>query len=190
MVRKIVLYGDPVLREKGARIEEVTDEIRTLADDMLETMRDAEGVGLAAQQVGVALQLAVVDVSHSGEAATFVRVGGEDRQLLELMPLVFLNPKIESAGEKIREQEGCLSFPEIRADITRPGAIKARLRTLDGEEIELETDGLLARAIQHETDHLNGILFIDRMSTAKKMSLRKTLKLIQQDGLAESRKRG
>ncbi|MFT5466799.1 MAG: peptide deformylase [Verrucomicrobiales bacterium] len=190
MIRTIVLYGDPVLRERGAKISEVTDEIRTLADDMIETMVDAEGVGLAAQQIGKALQIAVVDVSHAEEPATYIRVNGEDQQLLDLMPLIFMNPTIERDGKRIADQEGCLSFPEIRAPITRPGAIKAKLTRLDGEEIELETDGLLARAIQHETDHLNGILFIDRMSAAKKVSLRRTLKEMRKEGEAEARNRG
>ena len=94
MIRPIVMYGDPVLREKGAKIREVTDEIRTLAEDMIETMHDAEGVGLAAHQVGEALQIAIVDVSHAEEPATYIRVNGEDQQLQELMPLIFMNPVI------------------------------------------------------------------------------------------------
>lgn len=189
MIRTIVMYGDPVLREKGAKVGEVTDEIRALAEDMIETMHDANGVGLAAQQVGEKLQLAIVDVSDVEEPATYVRVNGEDRQLQDLMPLIFMNPKIEKDGKRIADQEGCLSFPDIRAPISRPGAIKASLTLLEGEKIELETDGLLARAIQHETDHLNGILFIDRMSAAKKVSLRRTLKDMRKQGEAEARKR-
>ena len=189
MIRKIVQYGHPVLREKGAKVSEVTLELRELADDMIETMRDADGVGLAAQQIGIAKQMAVVDVTEAKEPMTYLRVNGEDIALEDLMPLVFLNPKIEGDGPKIADQEGCLSFPEIRADIKRPGAIKASLGNLDGEKFEIETDGLLARAIQHEADHLNGILFIDRMTTAKKMSLRKTLKAIQREGELEARKK-
>lgn len=190
MILTIVQYGDPVLREKGAKVKEVTDEIRTLCDDMLETMKDAEGVGLAAQQIGKKLQLAVVDVSHNEEAASYVRVNGEKRDMMEMMPLFFMNPKIKADGDRIADQEGCLSFPDIRADIKRPGAIRVEMTLLDGEEIEMETDGLLARAIQHETDHLNGILFIDRMSPAKKVSLRKTLKAMKEEGEAMAKKRG
>ncbi len=182
MIRDIVLFGDPVLREKGAKIDQVTDEIRALAGDMVETMKEAEGVGLAAQQVGQALQLAVVDVSGAEEPATYLRVNGEETELADLMPLVFLNPGVESAGAPASDTEGCLSFPDIRAEIKRPQAIRARLETLDGDTVELETDGLLARAIQHETDHLHGILFIDRMSTAKKLSMRKALKDIRRKG--------
>ncbi len=182
MIRDIVLFGDPVLREKGAKIDQITDEIRDLARDMIETMKDAEGVGLAAQQVGQAVQLAVVDVSAAEEPATYLRVNGEDAEFADLMPLVLLNPTVESKGGPATDVEGCLSFPDIRADIKRPGAIRARLKTLDGDALEVETDGLLARAIQHEVDHLHGILFIDRMSTAKKLSLRKTLKSLRQQG--------
>lgn len=176
MIRKIVYYPDPVLRAKGARVEEVTDEIRTLAEDMVETMRDANGVGLAAQQVGEALQLAVVDVSHDPDCISYLRVDGEDRELAEVCPLVFLNPELERTGEKETEVEGCLSFPELQGEIARPGAVRARLGTLDGETLEIETDGLFARAIQHETDHLFGKLFIDRMSSARKLAIRRQLK--------------
>lgn len=184
-----MLFGDPVLREKGIKVDEVTEEIRVLASDMIETMEDAEGVGLAAQQIGLPLQLAVVDVSEATDAATFVKVNGEETSLEDIMPLIFLNPEIHGGQEQISDTEGCLSFPEIRAEIKRPGTIRATLSTLDGKTFELETDGLLARAIQHETDHLNGILFIDRMSTAKKMSLRKSLKALKREGEANLKKR-
>ncbi|RFC43214.1 MAG: peptide deformylase [Verrucomicrobia bacterium] len=182
MVRKIVIYGHPVLRQKGARIGTVTPEIRALAQDMIETMYDADGVGLAAQQIGEALQIAVVDVSQAAEPGTYLRVNGEDRKLEEIMPLVFLNPVVVPAGERESETEGCLSFPDIRGEISRPGAVRATVTTLEGETWVIETDGLFARAIQHEVDHLNGILFIDRMSSARKVALRKTLKLLQLEG--------
>jgi peptide deformylase len=181
MILEIVLYGDPVLRRKGEKVSAVTPEIRQLAEDMIETMRDAQGVGLAAQQVGVAKQLAIVDVSHDEECISYLRVNGEEKTLADISPLVFINPEIE--GSKITETdvEGCLSFPDLRADITRPGEIKARLENLDGEVLEIETDGLLARAIQHEVDHLFGKLFIDRMTRAKKMSLKRTLREMQRE---------
>ncbi len=185
MIRKIVLYGNPVLREKGQAVAEISPEIRELAEDMIETMRDADGVGLAAQQVGEAIQLAVVDVSEVEEPLTYLRINGEDRDLEDWMPLIFLNPSVEGVGSRESATEGCLSIPEIRSDIQRPGAIKASLQTLDGNTIEIETDGLLARAIQHEVDHLNGILFIDRMSSAKKIALKKSIKAIQKQGEAE-----
>jgi peptide deformylase len=188
MILNIVQYGDPVLRKKGRRVEPLPlsadDPIRELAADMLETMYDAEGVGLAAQQVGEALQLAVVDVSHDPDCISYLRVNGSDCELADLMPLVFLNPEIELDGDRETAVEGCLSFDDLRADIRRPSELTARLQTLDGEVLEIETDGLLARAIQHETDHLFGVLFIDRMSSARKMSLRRQLKEMKADYLA------
>ncbi len=181
MIREIVLYGDPVLRQKGVRVETVTPEIRQLADDMLETMVHAHGVGLAAQQVGEAIQLAVVDVSHDPECISFLRVNGEEAAIEDISPLVFINPEVEGGKFKETDTEGCLSFPDLRGDITRPAEIRARLETLDGEVLEIETDGLLARAIQHEVDHLFGKLFIDRMSRARKLSLKRTLREMQQE---------
>ena len=177
MIRKIVFYPDPVLRKVGEPVTEVTDEIRELASDMLETMYDANGVGLAAQQVGEALQLAIVDVSHDPECISYLRVNGEDTTLEEVSPLIFINPELELLGTK--GTEGCLSFPDLRGDITRPFEVKARVTTLDGDRLVIETDGLFARAIQHETDHLLGKLFIDRMSTAKKMAIKRVLKEMQ-----------
>jgi peptide deformylase len=176
MIRPIVQYGNPVLRLKCGPVVEVNEELRGLAEDMLETMRDANGVGLAAPQVGVALRLAVIDVSHDPECVSLLRVDGEDAALEETMPLVFLNPELEPGGEKVADQEGCLSIREIRAMVTRPEMVKARLTLLDGRRIELECDGLLARALQHEVDHLNGILFIDRLSPATKLSLKRRLR--------------
>ncbi len=181
MIREIVIYGDPVLRKKCARVGEVTDELRTLVDDMLETMRDAQGIGLAAPQVGVPIQLAVVDVSHDPECFDYLRVDGQDVALDSVMPLVFVNPKLELHGDKDVMSEGCLSFPDIRGDVTRPFEVRATLGSLDGGTRVVETDGLLARAIQHETDHLNGVLFIERMSTATKIALRGKVKRMQRE---------
>lgn len=179
MIRQIVYYPAPVLRQVGARIETVNDEIRQLAADMIDTMRDANGVGLAAQQVGVPVQLAVVDVSHDEECVSYVRVNGEDRRLEDICPLVFINPSLELLGPKESENEGCLSFPDLRGEILRPSEVRATLQTLDGETLVIETDGLFARAIQHEVDHLFGRLFIDRMSSARKMAIRGRLKEMQ-----------
>ena len=181
MIRPIVFYPDPVLRKVGERVEEVTSEIRELAADMVETMYDANGVGLAAHQVGVSLQLAIVDVSHDEECISYLRVNGEEKTLAEICPLTFINPEVELLGEKDTDMEGCLSFPDLRGDITRPFEVRATVHTLDGEKLVIETDGLFARAIQHETDHLFGKLFIDRMSSAKKIAIRRQLKEMQQD---------
>ena len=181
MIREIVIYGNPVLRKKCARIEEVTDETREIAADMMETMHEAQGVGLAAPQIGLPVQLAIVDVSHDPECINYLRVNGEDAELEDYMPLVFINPNIEFGEEKDVMSEGCLSFPDIRGEVTRPFEIKATLGTLEGDTVVVETDGLLARAIQHETDHLNGVLFIERMSTAARIALRGKVKRMQRE---------
>lgn len=180
MILEIVNYPNPVLRQPGARIEEVTDEILDLADNMFETMKDADGVGLAAQQVGHAIQMAVVDVSHDPECVSYCRVNGKDTPLSEICPLTFINPEIEPAGSKEVESEGCLSFPKLTSDIARKGEVVATVETLDGEKLTIETDGLFARAIQHEVDHLFGKLFIDRMTSARKLAIRKQLKEMQE----------
>ena len=176
MILPILLYPDPVLRAKGRPVTAVTDEIRALAANMLETMREAHGVGLAAQQVGVPVQLAIVDVSHDEECVTYCRVNGEDRKVAEICPLIFVNPKLEFEKVKTVSEEGCLSFPDLRENIKRPEKLKATLTLLNEETIVLEADGLLSRAIQHETDHLNGVLFIDRMSAATKLGLKRKLR--------------
>ena len=180
MIREIVFYPDPVLRQPAAPVGDVTSEIRTLAADMLETMYDANGVGLAAPQVGESLQLAIVDVSHDEECISYLRVDGVEKTLAEVCPLTFVNPELELLGNKDTDSEGCLSFPDLRGDITRPFEVRATLQTLDGETIVVETDGLFARALQHETDHLFGRLFIDRMSSARKMAIRRQLKEMQE----------
>lgn len=182
MILDITQYGDPVLRERCKPVEEVTDEIRKLVDDMLETMYDAHGVGLAAPQVGVALRLAVVDVAHDPECVTFLKINGEDAELAEHMPLVFINPELDFGDQKESDSEGCLSIHDVRAEVKRPASIRAKLPQLDGSVLELETDGLLARAIQHETDHLNGVLFIDRISPAAKVRLKRKLKRLAAGG--------
>ena len=189
MIRK---YGDPALRVKGKPVAEVDGRIRELADNMLETMRAANGIGLAAQQVGEALQLTVVDVSAVEDRPSTMAWNGREVNPNDHMPLIILNPRIETGPEKEIASEGCLSFPEISADIERAGWAKVEAQTLDGERVEIEATGLLARALQHEIDHLNGILFIDRMRSAAKASLSSKLKRLQketQSGLTTNRSR-
>lgn len=176
MILEIVQYGHPVLRERCKPVAQIDDTLCQLVADMLETMYDANGVGLAAPQIGEAIRLAVVDVSHDPECITFLKVGGQDAPLASIMPLVFINPELEFTGPKERDTEGCLSIQEVRAEVSRPVSLKARLPQLDGTVLEIETDGLLSRAIQHETDHLNGVLFIDRVSPAAKIGLRRKLR--------------
>jgi peptide deformylase len=181
MVRDIVIYGNPVLREKCKPVTEITDEIRELVGDMLETMIAASGVGLAAPQVGIPIRLAVIDVSFDPECVSFFKVNGEDAVMEDWMPLIFVNPELNLQGDRETDTEGCLSFPEMRSEIRRPGEVKATLSIVDGETIVVETDGLLARALQHETDHLNGVLFIDRFSTAEKIGLKRRIRLMQEE---------
>jgi len=181
MILPIVIYGDPVLRVDCPPVTEVTEEIRTLASDMVETMREADGVGLAAPQIGVALQLAVIDVAHAPELQSYCRVDGQEAVLADWMPLVFINPEILPGRAREESNEGCLSFPGLRYQIKRPAEVTARLTLLDGRTITLETDGLLARALQHETDHLHGRLFIDRISSADKLTLKRRLRQMYED---------
>ena len=182
MILEITQYGNPILRKKCRPGTEVTDEIKKLADDMVETMVNAQGVGLAAPQIDRDLQLAIVDVSHDPECVSYLRVDGENAALEDLMPLTFINPELEFGSDKEASTEGCLSIDWINAPVKRPVEVKATLELLDGRTIVVETDGLLSRAIQHETDHLNGILFTDRLSTASKVSIRRKLKrLIHKD---------
>ncbi len=176
MLLPIVQYGDPILREQCATVDPVDDEIRTLAENMLETMVEANGVGLAAPQIGSGLRLAVVDVSHDPECVSYLKVNGKDTELAEIMPLVFINPTLEYGEEKDIEYEGCLSIEGIRSEVRRPMDVKATLPQLDGTTLVIETDGLLARALQHEIDHLNGILFTDRLSAVGKVSVKNRLK--------------
>ncbi len=179
MILDIVNYGDPVLRTKGAPVGEVTEELKRLAADMIDTMRDADGVGLAAQQVGVALQLAVLDVAASEDRPSSMHIAGQEVDFEKLMPMVLLNPQLELGKEKESGTEGCLSFPEMSAQISRSATVRARARLLDGSEIDFEASGLLARALQHEVDHLHGVLFIDRMNAATKVALAGKLKRLQ-----------
>ena len=179
MVLPIVQFGHPILRAKGKEIVEITPAIKKLAADMLETMVHAEGVGLAAQQIGQAIQLTVIDVQDSEERPSTMSIDGSQVALAEHMPLVLLNPKLELTKEIEVGKEGCLSFPEMSASIPRAAGVEVVATGLNGEKIRFSATGLLARAVQHETDHLHGILFIDRMSAASKASLAGKLKRLQ-----------
>ncbi len=181
MILEIVQYGHPVLRQKCRPVGEVTPEIRKLADDMLATMVDANGVGLAAPQVARDIRLAVIDVSHDPECVSFLKVNGNDADVRSIMPLVFINPELELGKDHEFELEGCLSIEDIRAEVRRPAEVRAILPQLDGTTLVIETDGLLARALQHEIDHLNGILFTDRLNAAAKVSVKNRLKRLLED---------
>ena len=168
MIREIVQYGHPVLRQRCRPVTEVNDALIELVADMLDTMVDANGVGLAAPQVGEDIRLAVIDVSHDPDCISFLKVNGEDADIMSIMPLVFINPELAFGQEKEFGMEGCLSIRGIRAEVRRPEAVKATLPQLDGSILIVETDGLLARALQHEIDHLNGVLFVDYLSKLKR----------------------
>ncbi len=177
----ILQYGDPILRAKGKRIEKIDDRVRDLAQNMIETMHGANGVGLAAQQVGEAIQLTVLDISQVEDRPSTMKLNGRNIAPETAMPLVLINPQIDLGAETETGAEGCLSFPEITGEIERAKSITVRAQNLDGDPIEIETTGFLARAIQHEVDHLNGILFIDRTSSAAKTSLSSKLKRLQKE---------
>ena len=181
MILPILEYGDPILRAKGKPIDNIDDRIRELAANMIETMHAANGVGLAAQQVGEALQLTVLDVSLVEDRPSTLKVDGKEVDPKAAMPLVLINPEIELHGATETGVEGCLSFPEITGDIERANTVIVRAQTLEGGTIEIEASGFLARAIQHEGDHLNGILFIDRMNSAAKAALSSRLKRLQKE---------
>lgn len=175
MILDIVKYGHPVLRQKGARIEAITPEIKQLITDMLATMQEAHGVGLAAQQVGQALQLTVVDVRGATDRPSTIQRNGKEENVDTFMPMALINPEVKTSGETVTAAEGCLSFPEIFGEIARPAIAEVKAMNEKGETIEFTCTGLLSRAIQHENDHLNGILYIDRMSRSEKEELKPKL---------------
>jgi peptide deformylase len=179
MILPVVKYGDPVLRKKGAPIEKITPEIKRLVDDMFETMYDAAGVGLAAQQVGHALQLAVIDVRAVKDRPSTMEIDGGAVDVNAHMPLVLINPKITPFGNPAKGPEGCLSFPDIYTDITRPESVEVEAMGTEGKTVRFKAGGLLSRAVQHEVDHLNGILFIDRMTTEAKAEVKDEIDALQ-----------
>jgi peptide deformylase len=167
MIRTILHYPDPRLREPGKRVEAMTPELKQLVDDMAETMYAAPGVGLAATQVGELWQIFVVDCAAEGEPSDF---------------RVFVNPQILSAEGTVTFDEGCLSFPGAREEIERAAKVRVRAQDREGKWFELEAEGLLAIAIQHENDHLQGVLMIDRLGPLKKRLLHR--KMLKRDAAA------
>src|SRR5437588_9981503 len=172
-----------MLRSKGKHIDKSDNRIRELAQNMIETMHAANGVGPAAPHIGESLQLTVLDVSQVEDRPSTMKLNGKDLDPQDAMPLVLINPQSDLSGETEMGTEGCLRFPEITGEIERAKSITARAQNLDGDPIEIETSGFLARAIQHEVDHLNGILFIDRMSSVAKTSVSSKLKRLQKETL-------
>lgn len=162
---KIVKLGHPVLRAKAEPVDRIDDALKTLAEDMLEAMYAHDGCGLAANQVGVARRLIVIDVREAKKRPSVLRLEGKSRPVHKHMPMILVNPEIKPvAAGKVTGSEACLSIPGVHGDVERTAVIRARARDLDGNEVDFEAEGLLARALQHEVDHLDGILFIDRLN--------------------------
>ena len=154
-IRKLRFMGDPVLREKAEPVAGVTAEVRTLIGDMFDTMYAEEGVGLAAPQVGIGLRVIVIDPREN-----------------DIEPFALINPQIVRLGDEVgRDEEGCLSIPGLKEIVERPTTVVVEAMNPDGEPVSIDAAGLLARILQHEVDHLDGILFLDRVSALKRKLL-------------------
>lgn len=188
-IRPIIEVPDKRLKTVSQRVTEVTDDTRALMDDMLETMYDANGIGLAAIQVGVADRVIVMDISQRMQADAEAQEDteenleeGPEEVLGETGPRYFVNPEIVWASEETRNyQEGCLSVPGFYDDVARPAQCRVAFLDYDGQSQELECDGLLATCIQHEMDHLEGIVFLDRLSRLKRQIVLKKIAKAERD---------
>lgn len=166
-VHEIVKYPDPVLAKRGEDVTEFGEDLKTLVEEMFESMYVAHGIGLAAPQIGLSKRLTVIDVSFKKDP--------DDK-------LVLINPEIVEREGKQFEEEGCLSLPEIREKVNRAAKVKVRAQNVEGEWFEVEGEELLSRALQHEIDHLDGILFIDRLSRLKRDLVHRRIKKMQKNG--------
>jgi peptide deformylase len=166
-VHKIVLYGDPVLETRAVDITKFDEELRALAFDMFETMYFAHGVGLAAPQIGISKRIAVIDVTFKEDPGA---------------KIVIVNPEIVHKQGKQTASEGCLSLPDFREPVTRAERVTVRAQDLEGKSFEVSGDGLLARAFQHEIDHLNGKLFISHLSALKRDLIKRKIRKLQKAG--------
>lgn len=185
MILEVVKYGHPVLRKNGAEITEITPEVESLIDDMFETMHDYHGIGLAAQQVARALRLTVIDVTGIEDRPSSLELNGKEADPLDIMPLVLINPELEPDGDFESGSEGCLSFPAIYGEVSRQSMVRVKAQDRKGEPIEFKAGGLLARCIQHEVDHLKGILFIDRMDRSTKDEIKPEIDAMAEETKAE-----
>lgn len=162
---KIVKLGHPALRAKADPIDRVDEALKTLAEDMLGAMYAHDGCGLAANQIGVTRRIVVIDVREAKKRPSILRIGGKSRPVHKHMPMILVNPECEVLpGGNVSGSEACLSIPGVHGDVDRPAVVRARALDIEGNRVEFEAEGLLARALQHEIDHLDGILFIDRLS--------------------------
>lgn len=186
MSLSIVHFNSPILRKKGDKITSFDAPLRSFAAEMVETMKTAEGIGLAAQQVGRAIQLCVVDLRPVKTDFDW-ELDGAHPPLELFMPMVIANPEIKVVPGTDEEtyEEGCLSFPEIRGDVVRPDEIIVKFKDGDGVPHVLRCNGLLSRCIQHEADHLNGVLFIDRMSKKTRAAIDDEVKALAAETKAQ-----
>lgn len=179
MKREILIYGNPRLRDKAKPVDELTPELKTLVDDMAEAMYETHGIGLAATQVGVPARLIVIDVDQ---------IEDEDGNRGERKLQVFYNPEIiDESAEDEKITEGCLSVPGIEGDVFRPIRVRLKARDAEFNEVEFDTDGLLARCLQHEIDHLDGVLFVERMGKMARVKLTTKLAVLRRKGAAQAR---
>jgi peptide deformylase len=175
-IRPLIILPDPVLRQVSKPVDRIDGALRTFADDMLETMYDAPGIGLAAIQVGEPLRMLVIDLAKEGEPKA---------------PQVFINPEILSGTEaRSTYEEGCLSIPDYYAEVERPAGVRVRYEDIEGRRHEIEAEGLLATCLQHEIDHLNGVLFIDHISKLKRDMVVKKFRKLARDRVPAKRLAG
>ena len=171
MVLNIVHYNEPILRTKGAAVESFDGELATLADNMIETMHAAAGIGLAAQQIRLARQFCVIDLSKTDREFDW-ELDGASPPLDLIMPMTLANPRVKVLpSEDTVYEEGCLSFPGITGDVVRPDAVEVTFHDAAGSPHTLRCNGLFSRCVQHEVDHLNGVLYIDRMKKKVRQSI-------------------
>ena len=179
MIREIVHYDAQVLRAKGKEVGAITPAVKSLIDDLFDTMRHARGVGLASQQIGVALQVAVIDITGIKERPSKMWIAGKPVDPEEYMPMILINPVLKPTKTKVIGHEGCLSFPDLTLDIPRSQRVAVKTQTLDGGVFEFDAAGLLGRAVLHEVDHLHGRLYIDHITAAQRKEIREDLEHIR-----------
>jgi len=166
-IKPLIILPDPVLRQVSKPVEQIDSSVKKLAADMFETMYDAPGIGLAAIQIGVPLRMLVIDLAKQDEPKA---------------PQIFINPEVvASSDDRSTYEEGCLSIPEYYADVERPSSVRVKFVDGNGKEKELEADGLMATCLQHEIDHLNGVLFIDYISKLKRDMVVRRFKKLAKD---------
>lgn len=179
MIREIVHYDAPVLRAKGREVGKMTPEIEALIADLFDSMRAAHGIGLAAQQIGEAVQVAVIDITGIKERPSKMWIEGKPVDPEEFMPLILIDPVLKPTKTKVVSHEGCLSFPGLSLDIARAQRVRVKTRTPQNGYFEFEAGGLLGRAILHEVDHLQGRLFIDHIDSKTRREIREDLEYIK-----------